>query len=232
MPHPTEVDERETIRRKHAKAAKVADKYTFAFSRTNYCDIELFNITGTSTRSSKAFREGMASLFQSGAKPVVFFLCYDVGYKEGPGRFVRHVVCCIATRAKDTIHVLGMDMRNLREISNDLRSFLERELSTQIGLPKDLNLKYTNIACVERSKCVYLQRYKKHTDIGWCIAWALFFLDVAICAPIQGDQYAADLSVSEQTHAFADLYRLVNHELMQRKTNGFIEEWFAVELEG
>lgn len=232
MRHPTEVDERDTIRRKHAKASKCTDRYTFAFSRSNYCDVEIFNISGNPTTSSKGFRDGFATLFHPGAKPVVFFLCYDVGFKEGPGRFVRHVVCCIATRAKESIHVLGFDMRNLREISNDLRSVLIRELSHAASVPPSLTLHYTNIACVERNRCVYLQRYKHHTDIGWCIAWALFFLEVAICAPIQGSHYASDLSVSEQTHAFASLYRLINRELTQRKTNGFIEEWFAAELKG
>jgi hypothetical protein len=128
--------------------------------------------------------------------------------------------------------VLGFDMRNLREISNDLRSILEHDIATQASVPSSLTLRYTNIACVERSRCLYLQRYKKHTDIGWCIAWALFFLDVGICAPIRGSMFASDLSVPEQTRAFADLYRLVDHELVKRKTNGFIEEWFAAELEG
>ena len=228
--HPTEVDERETIRRKHAKIAAVSDKYLAGFSRTNYCDIEIFNITGKPTTSCKEFRTAFKMLEVEGSKPVVFFLCYDVGYKEGPDRFVRHVVCCLATRTKSKIEILGFDMRNLREISNDLRERLVDEIKGQVAV--SLPLSYTNIACVERSTCVYLQRYKKKTDVGWCIAWALFFLEVAICAPIWHGKFASALSVSNQTRAFADLYRLVDSELERRKTNGFIEDWFAAELEG
>jgi hypothetical protein len=228
--HPTEVDERDTIRRKHKKIAQVSDKYTSGFSRTNYCDIEIFNITGKKTTSCKEFREAFSTLESESAKPVVFFLCYDVGYKEGPDRFVRHVVCCLATRTKTKIEILGFDMRNLREISNDLRKILITEIEQQVNVT--VPIVYTNIACLERSSCVYLQRYKKQTDIGWCIAWALFFLDVAIASPVMNGQYASTLSIADQKRAFAEIYRIVNRELEQRKTNGFIEEWFAAELEG
>lgn len=228
--HPTEVDEHDTIRRKHKKIAAVSDKYTAGFSRTNYCDIEIFNITGKKTTSCKEFREAFKTLETDGSKPVVFFLCYDVGYKEGPDRFVRHVVCCLATRTKTKIEILGFDMRNLREISNDLRKTLIDEIAEQVKV--SLPIEYTNIACVERSSCLYLQRYKKKTDIGWCIAWALFFLEAAICAPVWDGKFANELSVANQKHAFADLYRVVNGELERRKTNGFIEDWFAAELEG
>jgi hypothetical protein len=228
--HPTEVDERETIRRKHKKASAVSDRYTFGFSRTNYCDIEIFNLTGKATTSCKEFRQAFETLETDGSKPVVFFLSYDVGYKEGPDRFVRHVVCCIATRMKVKIEILGFDMRNLREISNDLRERLISEINGQVTIERPIS--YTNIACLERSSCVYLQRYKTHTDIGWCIAWALFFLEVAICAPVWEGHFASDLSVAKQKRAFAELYRVVNGELERRKTNGFIEDWFAAELEG
>lgn len=228
--HPTEVDERETIRRKHKKIATVSDKYIAGFSRTNYCDIELFNITGKQTTSCKEVREAFKTLEQDGSRPVVFFLCYDVGYKEGPGRFVRHVVCCLATRTKTKIEILGFDMRNLREISNDLRKTIVEEIAGQVKV--SLPISYTNIACVERSSCLYLQRYKNPTDIGWCIAWALFFLEVAICAPVWHGKFASEISVANQKHAFAEIYRLVNGDLERRKTNGFIEDWFAAELEG
>lgn len=224
--HPTELDEQDSVRRKHARAARCGHRYTFAFSRSNYCDIEIYNITGKPTTTAKGFREGMATLASPDAKPVVFFLGYDVGFKEGPARFVRHVVCCIANRTPSRVEVLGFDMRNLREISNTLREHLESEFRRFVPVP----VVYTNIACVQRTSCVYLQRYKKHTDIGWCIAWALFFLDAALCSPVEGHLYASDLSVSKQKHAFAEIYRLVDRELSRRKSNGFIEDWFAAEL--
>lgn len=228
--HPTKVDENETVRRKHVKAHPVRDKYTFAFSRSNYCDIEVYNILGRQTTSAKEFREGFKTLDTPGAKPVVFFICYDIGHREGIDTFIRHVVCCLARRTPTKIEVSMFDMRNLREIDNKLRAFLEQELAAETGVMTPIRVQ--NNACVERSACVYLQRYKPKTDIGWCIAWALFFLETAICRPIQNGQYAADLSLTKQKEAFAELYRVVDRQLRATKTNGFIEDWFASELEG
>lgn len=232
MNHPTKQDERVNMRLKREIAKRVQDKYVFAFDPSDYCDFEVYNILGNSTRASREFIRGFQTLYTSSNKPVVFFLCYDVGFKkELEDQFIRHVVCCVASRnGGDTIHILMFDMRNLREISNDLRQHIEKELGRVTQKPSHVKLHITNVACVDRRKCVYLQRFKGLHEMGWCIAWASFFLDVAVSRPVWKDKYANELTFEEQKEAFAEVYRLVDAELRRTRTNGFIEDWYTLEL--
>lgn len=232
MNHPTEQDERVNIRLKNDIAGRVRGKYIFAFDRNDYCDFEVFNILGRPTRASREFIQGFRTLYQTPNKPVIFFLCYDVGYKkELDDQFIRHVVCCVASRnGGDTIHVLMFDMRNLREISNDLRDHIEKEIARTTQKPSSLKVSITNVACVDRRKCVYLQRFKGLHEMGWCIAWASFFLDAALARPVWKGKYAYELTFEEQKEAFAEVYRLVDAELRRTRTNGFIEDWYTLEL--
>lgn len=232
MNHPTKQPERLNVSQKRQIANKVKGKYVFAFDPSDYCDFEVFNILGHSTRASSNFVRGFQSLYSSGKKPVVFFLCYDVGFKkELENQFVRHVVCCVASRnGGDTIHILMFDMRNLREISNELRHHIETELGRVTHKPPHLKLHLVNVACVDRTRCVYLQRFKGRHEMGWCIAWAMFFLDVGVARPVWNGKYAYELSFEEQKEAFAEIYRLVDAELRKTRSNGFIEDWYTLEL--
>jgi hypothetical protein len=233
MNHPTRQDERVNIRLKQQIADRVKGKYVFAFDPKDYCDFEVFNILGNPTRASKEFIRGFQTLYRDDvAKPVVFFLCYDVGFKkELEDQFIRHVVCCIASRnGGDTVHLMMFDMRNLREISNDLREVIEKELGRVTKKPSHIRLFLTNNACVDRKTCVYLQRFKGLHEMGWCIAWASFFLDAAIARPIWNGKYAYELTFDKQKEAFAEIYRLVDAELRRTQTNGFIEDWYTLEL--
>lgn len=232
MNHPTQQDERVNMRLKNEIAKRVEGNYVFAFDKHDYCDFEVFNILKDPTRASREFIRGFQTLYHEPHKPVVFFLCYDVGYKkELENQFIRHVVCCVATRnGGDTIHVLMFDMRNLREISNDLREHIEKELGRVTQKPAGLRLHITNVACVDRKKCVYLQRFKGLHEMGWCIAWASFFLDAAIARPVWKGKYAYELTYDEQKEAFADIYRLVDAELRRTQSNEFIEDWYTLEL--
>lgn len=232
MNHPTQQDERVNLQLKRSIANKVKGNYIFAFDKHDYCDFEVFNITGQATRASREFIQGFQTLYQPSKKPVVFFLCYDVGFKkELDDQFIRHVVCCVAGRnGGDTIHLFMFDMRNLREISNDLRIHIETELSRVTKKPPSLKLHITNVACVDRKKCVYLQRFKGLHEMGWCIAWASFFLDAALARPVWKGKYAYELTFEEQKEAFAEIYRLVDAELRRTRTNGFIEDWYTLEL--
>lgn len=231
MNHPTKQDERVNIRLKEQIVSRVRDRYVFAFDRSDYCDFEVFNILKEPTRAPREFVRGFQTLYLENPKPVVFFLCYDVGYKkELDDQFIRHVVCCVASRTGNTVHVLMFDMRNLREISNDLREILESELARVTHKPDSIKLHITNIACVDRRKCVYLQRFKGLHEMGWCIAWASFFLDAAIARPVWKGKYANELTFDEQKHAFAEIYRLVDAQLRATHSNGFIEDWYTLEL--
>lgn len=228
MPHPTRVNEEKNIRLKRDLTDRCRDDYIFAFDSKDYGDVNIYNKLGKSTKGSSAFLKGFATLFHSeSTKPVVFFLTYDIGDRPEINTFIRHVICCIAVREKDSIHVFVFDMRNLEDIANGQQNHLESELKKITHSPLPIHI--LNVACLERSKCTYLQRFKKFEDPGWCIAWAMFFLDAAICRPVWKGKYVYELSVSELKHAFAKMYRLVDDQLVKHG-NGFIEDWYVLGL--
>lgn len=224
--HPTDVDERTLVRMKQ-KRARGSEGYFFAFSKSSYCDLDINNKTEKSTTSCPEFREGMKQLIHGDRKPVVFFTCYDIGYKKQYKTFIRHVVLCIANRIGDTVEVFMFDMRNLREIDNHHRSFIENEISKEIHLPEGMTVSLTNMACIERKSCIHLQRFRASDDPGWCVAWALFFTDFAVLSPILNGKKACELSAPDQKRGFAEIYRNVDNALKVNKNNDIIQDWFA-----
>ena len=207
MRHPTEVDERENISKKF-EMKKRTDKYLFAFDPKNYCDIEISNLLGMKT----TIYPGLCAALQYSEIPVVFNLSYDVGHKETLGMFVRHVVCCLAVDSD----IYFFDMRNLREISNETKEVLEREIE------KACHKKFTliNISCLERLTCLRLQRYLAPTDIGWCIAWALLFMDYLSSHP-----EIPEMTSKEKRKKFAAFYRHLDAKL-KKHHNKFIEDYY------
>jgi hypothetical protein len=208
-PHPTEVSEMKNIEKKMHMRHKTP-AFFYAFDPANYCDFEVFN--KTKEQPTRVY-EGLAAALRYSELPVLFFTGYDVGFKETFDVFVRHVVCCMAQG--DTVYFF--DMRNLRQISETLQKLMETEFSSIAGRP----MKLLNLACVERSKCVYLQRYKGKHEMGWCIGWALMFLDYITDHPD-----LARMSKQEKTKHAAELYRWVDKQLSSRKSNAFIEDYY------
>jgi len=188
--------------------------YFYAFDPTNYCDIEIFNKTKEATR----VYDGLAAALQYSALPVLFFTCYDVGPNETLGVFVRHVVCTMVQG--DSIYFF--DMRNLRQISETMQAHLESEFSRFAG--RKLHL--VNLACAGQQKCLYLQRYKGKTEMGWCIGWALMFLDHLTDHP----EFSSMTKQSKTKHA-AQLYRRIDNQLSSRKSNAFIEHYYITLLQ-
>ena len=163
-PHPTEVSEEKNIQKKFDFKRRT-HKYLFAFDPDDYCDFEIFNITGEKTR----VYPGTCAALRYSEIPVIFFISYDVGNNETLGVFVRHVVCCLAMHKK----IYFFDMRNLSDISKDMKSLIEKEIKKFCGVHYEL----VNLSCNQTTSCRYLQRYKGDTEMGWCIGWALMFLD-------------------------------------------------------
>ena len=207
-PHPTEVDEKRNIAKKMGMRHKT-DAFFYAFDPANYCDIEIFN----KTKEPTYIYRGLSAALRYSDLPVLFFTCYDVGPNETLGVFVRHVVCTMVQG--DSIYFF--DMRNLRQISERMQAHLEDEFSRIAG--RKLHL--INLACAEQRKCLYLQRYKGDTEMGWCIGWALMFLDHLTDHP----QFATMSKQSKTKHA-ADLYRHIDKQLSSRKSNAFIEKYY------
>jgi hypothetical protein len=207
-PHPTEVDEKRNIAKKMEMRHKTG-AYFYAFDPTNYCDIEIFNKTKEATR----VYDGLSAALQYSELPVLFFTCYDVGPNETLGVFVRHVVCTMVQG--DSIYFF--DMRNLRQISDKMQAHLEAEFSKVAG--RKLHL--VNLACAGQRKCLYLQRYKGKTEMGWCIGWALMFLDHLTDHP----EFASMTKQSKTKHS-AQLYRQIDKQLSSHKSNGFIETYY------
>jgi hypothetical protein len=109
-------------------------------------------------------------------------------------------------------------MRNLRQISKGMQARLEEEFSHIAG--RKLHL--INLACVEEQRtCLYLQRYKGDTEMGWCIGWALMFLDYITDHP-----EIARMSKEDKTKNFLALYRWVDKQLSTKKSNTFIEKYY------
>jgi hypothetical protein len=208
-PHPTEVDETRNIAKKMEMRHKTG-AFFYAFDPTNYCDIEIFNKTKEETTR---IYEGLAAALRYSELPVLFFTCYDVGPNETLGVFVRHVVCTMVQG--DTIYFF--DMRNLRQISERMQAHLEAEFSRFAG--RTLHL--VNLACAGQHKCLYLQRYKGKTEMGWCIGWALLFLDHLTDNP----EFASMTKQSKTKHVVR-LYRWVDKQLSSHKSNAFIEQYY------
>lgn len=221
--HPTEVDEGKMIRIKRDMVEGNLH-YVFPFSKHSYCEIEIHNKKKLPTRSTPEFVDAMHTLGTGRViKPVVFFICYEIGYRKDIDVFVSHVVCCIANKVGSRIEICMFDMRNLNEIDKDHQKAIETEIGKQIRF-SDVHI--TNIACLEQEHCLYLQRFRKKTDVGWCMAWALFFLDSTILHPIHANKYAHELSWTIQKRAYTHIYRIVEAELRAKKSNELIEIWF------
>lgn len=213
-PHPTEVSEIENIRKKF-EFKKRTDKYLFAFDATNYCDIEIFNVTGQKTTAYS----GLCNALKYSEIPVVFFLCYDVGPNETLGVFVRHVVCCLA---KDK-YIYFFDMRNLSEISKKMTQIIEKEINKICGVRYTL----VNLSCNHSNHCRYLQRFKGDSEMGWCIGWALLFLDYLTKNP-----QLIEKSDKELRKDFGILYNYIDDKLSRHKSNQFIEVYYIQLMNG
>jgi len=210
-PHPTQVSERENIQYKFQFKRKT-DKYLFAFDPHNYCDIEIFNIQKRKTQ----VYSGLRTALKYSEIPVIFFLCYDVGYREYEemGKvFVRHVVCCL----KKDNYIYFFDMRNLSDISKSMKETLEKEISTFCSVP----CKLVNLSCSRALQCRYLQRFKGDDEMGWCIAWGMYFLDYLTDHP-----EFADTEDHELRKAFNDFYVFTDEKLSTNKSNRFIEKYY------
>lgn len=214
-PHPTQVAEVHNIAKK-MEIASHSESYLFAFNPSDYGDFDIYN---KGTGAVKVY-PGLRTAMRYSELPVVFFTCYDVGANKILDVFVRHVVCCVADRRQGT--VFFFDMRNLRQISNQMKTTLEREFTALAGRPMAL----VNAACLGRKKCVYLQRFKGNHEMGWCIGWALFFLQWLVNTPA-----FATMSRADREKQVAALYRDVDKQLAVPKSNHFIEAYY-IELMG
>jgi hypothetical protein len=207
-PHPTEISEVENIRKKFQFKGRT-NKYLFAFDPDNYCDIEIFNITGQKT----VVYQGLCNALQYSQIPVVFFLCYDVGQNDILGVFIRHVVCCLAKEGR----IYFFDMRNLSEISKNMKQTLEKEINAICGIHYEL----VNLSCNHTTHCRYLQRFKGDTEMGWCIGWALLFLDY-----LTSNTDITHTSDKELRKKFGAVYDYIDGQLTAKKSNHFIEMYY------
>jgi len=211
-PHPTEVAERHNMVKKMQLASSAPPgNYFFVCNPDDYCEFDIRN----KEDGRVIVYDGLRAAMAYSELPVIFFTCYDVGDSETFGVFVRHVICCVADKRQSTVYMF--DMRNLRQISN----MLKRTLETEFSKLARTRMTIVNGACVDRSKCVYLQRFKGDTEMGWCIAWALYFLNHLIEHP----QFAR-MAKKERRKHLAELYRKVDHQLESPKSNHFIEAYY------
>jgi hypothetical protein len=211
-PHPTDVREKRNTAIKFG-FRKRTDAYHYPFSLRNYCDIEFHNVTGESTTAYI----GLKAALQFVQKPTIFFVCYDVGYNKILETFVRHVVCSLAVREGEGLTVYMFDMRNFRDISAHFQADMEKTLSEYAKVP----VKIVNAACLYHEKCVYLQRFKGDHEMGWCIGWALLFLDYLTTNPD-----IAEKTPEGKKKAFSKLYSQLDKHLSQPRSNLFIEAYY------
>jgi len=211
-PHPTEVAKRRNISKKFEMKERTED-YFFPFNYSDYVDIVINNITGKPTETYI----GLKYALKFSEKPFIFFTCYDVGPNEVLKVFVQHVVCTLAIREGDGLNLYFFDMRNLRDISAEMQSHMEKEFTKIAGIPVHI----VNTACVDRSKCVYLQRFKGDNEMGWCIGWALLFLDYLTTNPD-----ILDLTPEGKKRRFAKLYTQLDKHLSTPRSNHFIEAYY------
>jgi hypothetical protein len=199
-PHPTEVSAAKIKKLKNALST--SDSFLYVGNSRTYADFEIYNELGHPTID----HSGVGKAIRESAKPVVFFLTYDVGYNNKLKRFIRHIVCCVALHKKD---ILFFDMRDLCDISPKHQKLIEKELGRKSGIQ---TLKLVNASCF--GECIYLQRFKGDYEMGWCIAWALFFLEKL---SRMGTVTRAKVK---------SLYKKIDGTLEKEKSNRFIEEWF------
>jgi len=214
-PHPTQVARYKNAFLKHQLAERTS-KYTYAFNDTNYCDFNVFNIH----KKPSADLSGVGNALRTSKKPVVFFLTYDVGFNRKIGIFIRHIVCCVAYPSARKTPILFFEMRNLRDISPGHQQFIEKEIETLCDVPE---VSLINLAC--QDKCIYLQRFKSEYEIGWCVAWSLFFLD--FITKSHEKEYLPDMTMNRQLKLLAELYRDVDKTLGDEESNQPIERWYT-----
>ena len=100
-------------------------------------------------------------------------------------------------------------MRNLCDISKKHQEHIEKEIEKKCKKKVILE----NASCFS-GKCLYLQKFKGDYEVGWCIAWALFFLS------------KLDPSLMTKDH-IEKLYKHVYSILSKAKSNRPIEEWYV-----
>ena len=86
-PHPTEVREKRNTALKFG-FRKRTDEYHYPFALRDYCDVEFHNVTEEPTTAYI----GLKAALEFVQKPIIFFICYDVGFNHDLETFVRHVV--------------------------------------------------------------------------------------------------------------------------------------------
>jgi hypothetical protein len=207
-PHPTEVDNKIIIALKY-NIAKLTNAYTYAFNKKDYADFDTFNITG----QPSVDHSNVGDKLRTSKKPVVFFMCYDVGPNKILGEFIRHIVCCIAYPSKKETRILFFDMRNLADISKHHKKFLEKEIEKVCGCAP--------VKLINLGNSTYLQRFKGENEMGWCIAWSLFFLNATV---------TQKFDISRETE-LKNFYKLIDSQLKKTNSNALIEEWFLAAIE-
>ncbi len=219
-PHPATVKSSINLKIKKLFASKT-DKYTYALNDRTYVDFDIYNIDKKPTID----RSGVCRLIRTSTKPVVFFMCYDVGYNPTLEVFIRHIVCCVAFPG-DTVKILFFDMRDLCDISPKHQELIETEISKKCGKPINL----INASCLG-SECIYLQKFKGEDEIGWCIAWALYFLNM-LTSPLFRGKYVADMNEAQYKLHIGKLYAKIHSHMADSKSNHFIEKWYISQLGG
>lgn len=214
-PHPAAVPPTKNLQIKKLFASRT-DKYTYAFNSRSYVDFDVYNVSKRPTID----RSGVCKLIATSAKPVVFFMCYDVGDDPVLQAFIRHIVCCVAFPGERT-KILFFDMRDLYDISPKHQELIETEISRKCGRPVDL----INASCLS-GKCLYLQSFKSRTEVGWCIAWALYFLNV-LTKPLFRGKYIADMTEAQYSLHVKNLYTTIYRHLSTEKSNKLIERWYV-----
>lgn len=204
-PHPTQVSAPTNIAFKKLLSDST-DAYTVAHNTTTYCDVSIFNKLGYLSDD----HSGVGELLRTMTKPVIFFTSYDV--RPTPKYYIRHIVCCVATSPSS---IVWFDMRNLDDISPGFHTKLERDLARVLGVP---SLTIHNMAEISPGKFVYLQRFKGEQERGWCIAWALFFLNRVVHGQ----------SITKK--AVKKLYSSINASLQLCECNHPIEEWYVTHI--
>lgn len=202
-PHPAEVKVGTNLKIKNKFATSNA--FTYAFNNRSYVDFDIYNILG----NPSVDRSNVCKMLKTSKKPVVFFLCYDVGDNKYVNLFIRHIVCCVAFPSDQEVRILFFDMRNLCDISKKHQEHIEKEIEKKCGIRVLLE----NASCFG-GKCLYLQKFKGDYEIGWCIAWALFFLSKLDAEHIKKDDIQS-------------LYKHVYSILSNAKSNRPIEEWYV-----
>ncbi len=217
-PHPATVKSSINLKIKKLFASRT-DKYTYALNNTTYVDFDIYNIDKKPTVD----RSGVCKLIRTSDKPVIFFMCYDVGYNDHLKLFIRHIVCCLAFPG-ETVKILFFDMRDLCDISPKHQELIETEISRKCGKPVNL----INASCLG-SECIYLQKFKGEDEVGWCVAWGLYFLNV-LTSPLFRGKYVADMTEAQYKLHINKLYEKIHSYMASKNSNHFIEKWYIAQL--